>query len=253
MKDKKDRSKYPQWLIRRFQESRVLLNMVLGIEPRIYATARAPLEFHGNDYGGWKIVARSLKSASVVVDIGLGEDVSFSESIIRQYGCVVNGFDPTPRAIEYVKQLRNDNLRLFEYGIGVTAGRAQLYLPTNELHVSGALRPECHLGGDSIEIGLLTIGQIFQLLQCERIDLLKLDIEGTEYDLIQSPEFRSRASAIDQLCLEFHHRWKSRGKKSTLHTVSILQNLGFECSWRSRTTNEEFLFVRSEALSRWLC
>ncbi len=213
-------------------------------------TARVPLEFHGTDSSGWKIVASSLQSRSVVVDIGLGEDVSFSESIIRQYGCVVNGFDPTPRAIEYVKRLRNDHLCLFEYGLGVTGGRSQFYLPTNEFHVSGALHPERHLGGDTIEIELVTIGQMFQLLQCERIDLLKLDVEGAEYDLIQSSEFRAHAGAIDQLCLEFHHRWRSYGRKCTEDAVSVLQKLGFVCAWRSRSTNEEFLFVRLEALAR---
>jgi FkbM family methyltransferase len=213
-------------------------------------TARAPLEFHGNACGGWKIVARSLQPGSVVVDVGLGEDVSFSESIIRRYGCVVNGFDPTPRSIEYVKQLRNDHLRLFQYGIGVTGGHARFYLPTNPFHVSGALCPEPHLGGAPIEIELVTIGQIFELLQCERIDLLKLDIEGAEYDLIQSSEFQAHAGSIDQLCLEFHHRWRRRGSKSTEDAVSALQKLGFECAWRSRSTNEEFLFVRLEALAR---
>ncbi len=236
--------------MQRFRESRVVLKRALGVEPRICVTARAPLEFHGKGSGGWKIVARSLQSGSVVVDIGLGEDASFSESIIRQYGCVVNGFDPTPRAIEYVKRLRNDHLRLFEYGIGITGGRAQFYLPTNELHVSGALHPERHLGGGSIEIDLVTIGQMFELLQCERIDLLKLDVEGAEYDLIKSSEFRACAGEIDQLCIEFHHRWRSHGRKSTEDAVSALHNLGFECAWRSRSTNEEFLFVRLEALAR---
>jgi len=223
---------------------RVLAKQALGIEPRVRESIRPRLEYHGNSAGGWNIVADSLSRDSVVVDVGLGEDASFSESIIRKYGCFVHGFDPTPRAIQYVKRLGNDHLRLFELGLGTAAGPAEFFLPNNSAHVSGSVARERHLGRQCIKVQLITIGQMFEILACERIDLLKLDIEGTEYDVIQAAEFQEHASAIDQLCVEFHHRWEGRGKASTETAVNVLRSLGFECAWSSRTTNEEFLFVR---------
>ena len=232
------------WLKERFRELRVLARQGLGIEPRIRRGMWPPLEYHGNSDGGWNIVAGSLSRDSVVVDVGLGEDASFSESIIRKYGCLVHGFDPTPRAIQYVQSLGNEHLRLFELGLGAAAGAAPFFLPNNSAHVSGSVSRERHLGRQCITVQLVTIGQIFELLGCERIHLLKLDIEGTEYDVIQAPEFHEHASAIDQLCVEFHHRWEGRGKASTETAVNVLRSLGFECAWSCRTTNEEFLFVR---------
>ena len=174
---------------------------------------RLPLEFHGNSAGGWMIRRDSLDARSVVVDVGIGEDASFSESIIRKYGCVVSGFDPTPRAIEYVRRLNNDGLRLFELGLGVRAGSAQFFLPNNEAHVSGSLRREAHLGLQQVEVQIATLSQVFEILGCDGIDLLKLDIEGTEFEVIESEEFRRHASAIGQLCVEFHHRWQGRGRQ----------------------------------------
>jgi hypothetical protein len=80
------------------------------------------------------------------------------------------------------------------------------------------------------------------------IDLLKMDIEGSEYDVIESSAFAAAAPSITQLCVEFHHRWQSRGKRSTEHCVDALRQLGFDCAWRAPTTNEEFLFVQRSAV-----
>ncbi len=232
---------FRQWLRR----ARVRCKRVLGIEPLIRETVWPRLEFHGDEDCGWYIVAGSLDVNSVVVDVGLGTNVSFSESIIAQYGCLVNGFDPTPRSIQFVKDLANERFKLFEYGLAAAAGRAQFFLPNNDSHVSGSVTHEQHLSSDGIEVELVTIGGIFAFLECDRINLLKLDIEGTEYDVIGSAEFRERARAIDQLCVEFHHRWGGRGTQSTERAVRTLHELGFECAWYSRSTNEEFLFVHT--------
>jgi FkbM family methyltransferase len=233
----------------RFRQSRVLVKRLLGLEPRIKVGTQRPLEFHGNSEGGWKIIQNSLNKDSVVVDVGLGEDASFSESIIEKYGCVVNGFDPTPRAIRYIKNLRNDRLKLFEVGIGSSAGPTHFLLPKNASYVSGSVTPEEHLSQECIEVELVTIGQIFTMLGCGRIDVLKLDVEGTEYEVIDSQEFAQYASRIGQLCVEFHHRWRARGNGSTERAVRTLNGLGFSCAWYSRTTNEEFLFVRPTSAS----
>jgi FkbM family methyltransferase len=232
------------------REWRVGVKRLIGVEPRVRETLHPRLERHGSPENGWMIVADSLSRESVVVDVGLGEDVSFSESIISRYGCPVAGLDPTPRAIDYVTSLGNDRLRLYRLGLGAAAGRATLFLPANANHVSGALRHEAHLRGEGVDVEVVTVAQLFSLLGCRRIDLLKLDIEGAEFDVIESAEFRDHASGIDQLCVEFHHRWKGRGKQCTVRAVETLRSCGFECAWYSRSTNEEFTFVRRNAVPR---
>ena len=234
------------WSFRQhYRQASVLARRALGVEPRIRETVRLPLEFHGNAAGGWNIVRGSLDAASIVVDVGLGEDAAFSQSIARTYGCIVNGFDPTPRAIHYIKGLSDNQIRLFGLGLGISPGPARFFLPNNAAHVSGSVNRERHLGQQTIEVDLVTLGQVFDLLNSDRIDPLKLDIEGSEFDLIGSAEFERYADRIGQLCIEFHHRWKGRGKRSTQDACEVLNALGFRCAWYSRSTNEEFLFVRS--------
>src|SRR5438309_2136048 len=123
-------------LIRR---ARVRARQMAGKEPLLRPTARPILEFCGTDYGGWPIVLGSLSRDTVVVDIGLGEDLSFSESLITKYGCAVFGFDPTPRSIAYVRRRSPPNFSLFELGVSASGGDGVLYLPKNPAHVSGSL------------------------------------------------------------------------------------------------------------------
>lgn len=235
-----------------YRQVRVLARQLAMTEPYVPVTCRLPLEFHGNDYCGWAIPQRSISGESVVVDVGLGEDVSFSRSLIDRYGCKVHGFDPTPRAISYVKSLGEKSLVLHEYGVAAQSGPAVFYLPNKEGHVSGSLVMGTHVGQTRIEVQLVTVADMFRMIGCSRITLLKLDIEGAEYELIASESFREYASRIDMICIEFHHRWNATGRKRTLDAVATLAALGFACAWRSRSTNEEFLFVNKQAVAGWM-
>ncbi len=228
-----------------YRSARVLAQQGLGIEPIVLREITPVLEFHGNDYCGWSIPRGKLSADSVIVDVGLGEDVSFSRSLMEAYRCRVHGFDPTPRAIAYVKSLACESLLVHEFGVSGGSGRAVFYLPNNESHVSGSLIAEQHVGRTQIEVNLLGMKDVLRTIGADRIDVLKVDIEGAEYDLLASAEFRDCAHSVGILCIEFHHRWPSYGRGATLNAVRTLRELGFSCAWRSRSTNEEFTFVNT--------
>ena len=232
-------------LLNTYRRLRVLCKQAARIEPYVPLQASPALEFHGNDYCGWNIPRDSLNRDSVVVDVGLGEDISFSTSLMEKYGCTVHGFDPTPRAIQFVKASAPPGFVLHEVGVAAQRGAAEFYLPNEKAHVSGSLAKADHVGATKIKVQLVSLGDVFELIGCERIDLLKLDIEGAEYPLLAGDDFRRWAPKIDSVCIEFHHRWQIFGQRSTTDAVATLNDLGFRCAWRSSLTNEEFLFVRA--------
>ncbi len=227
-----------------YRRSRVKAKQLLRIEPRVPVHLRVVQEFHGSEYGGWSIPAGSLGPDSVVVDVGLGEDISFSTSLIDRYQCSVHGFDPTPRAIDYVEKLAYPKFLLHKFGVASRSGLASFYLPNNKLHVSGTLARANHTGTQKIEVELVTLDNVATLVGSERIDLLKLDIEGAEYELLLDECFARHSAHIGILCIEFHHRWPSHGAQATEQVVKQLNKLGFLCIWANDTTNEEFTFVR---------
>lgn len=235
-------------LLNLYRRLRVKARQLRGNEPRVpVQLQQMAQEFHGNDYCGWSIPKASLRPDSVVVDVGLGEDISFSTSLIDRYGCSVHGFDPTPRAIEYVEKIANPKFHLHKYGVAAKSGSASFYLPNNKLHVSGTLAPSMHTGSSQIEVQLVTLDGVMDAIGADRIDLLKIDIEGAEYELLMDEGFARHAPRIQMLCIEFHHRWPNHGAAATAAAVGRLNELGFRCTWVNDTTNEEFTFVRGEA------
>ena len=170
--------------------------------------------------------------------------MTFSESLIRKYGCHVYGFDPTPRSIEYVRKRLTPNWSLLEVGVAATGGEATFYLPNNTDHVSGSLISASHLGRQRITVPLIAIEAVPERIGTDKIDLLKIDIEGAEFDLLDAPGFSSATRHTKQICIEFHHRWQEFGKKRTAGAIKRLHALNFAVAWVS-ASNEEALFVRN--------
>jgi FkbM family methyltransferase len=233
---------------------RVSYRQFLGIEPKIYITNKIKNTYFGNKgYGGWAVPDNFLNSDSVVIDVGLGEDISFSEAIITKHLCYVHGFDPTPRSIAYIEAKAPRNFRLHKLGIADSNRISTYYLPNNPAHVSASITKTNHVGLTKIDVNLIDLDRVFKIIGKDKIDLLKIDIEGAEYELINSVSFQSNAMRIVVLCIEFHHRWPEFGPTTTLNAVSLLRKLGFECIWQDNESNEEFTFLNMSLMSNNKC
>lgn len=100
-----------------------------------------------------------------------------------------------------------------------------------------------NIGNEKIKFQLIDTDGIIKLIKKDRIELLKFDIAGAEYEVLISESFMSKAPRIKILCIEFHHRWNEFGVDSTIAAVEILNIMGFECVWRAYESNEEFTFI----------
>ena len=77
----------------------------------------------------------------------------------------------------------------------------------------------------------------------KRIDLLKMDIEGAEYEVIKTlPD--SKVS-INQILIEFHHMYKGISISQTVEAINTLKSMGFELFNTSQRTYE-FSFKKRE-------
>lgn len=185
-----------------------------------------PVERIGTAYGGWIIPKGFLHEQSVCYLVGAGEDVSFDLGIAHNYGCPVHIFDPTPRAIAHIKQLINalkkgekmpcatspggfylpypaelaQSIHLHPFGIWDTDGILQFYTPENRNHVSHSL-VNLQKSGQSIEVPVHSLKSVLEKLGHTHIDLLKLDVEGAEYQILNS--IIEHNISIDTICIEF--------------------------------------------------
>ena len=236
-----------------YRKLRIKYKRLIGYEPAVEIALQSRLLYFGNDgYGGWAIPYGLLTKESVIVDIGLGEDISFSEAIILRYGCVAHGFDPTPKSIAYVQKRNPLGFHLHKFGVAGSTRKSSFYLPRNSNDVSASITKVPSVGNEKIDVDLINLDDLFKIIDKSLVDLLKIDIEGAEYELLDSESFANNAARIGILCIEFHHRWPEFGPSATLNSISRLESLGFKCVWRDTESNEEFTFLNTRSIFQTL-
>ena len=187
-------------------------------------------KWYGNKYGGFFVSPDSLNDKSVVYSFGIGEDISFDEAMIQNHNCSVFGFDPTPKSINWVKD-RHDRLpskfSFFGYGISDKSGFVDFYLPKNSQHVSGSFINQANVDEkQAIKVEMKSLNDIALQLGHKKIDVLKMDIEGAEYQVLES--VLKSGLQMDQILIEFHERFFPDGKMRTISIKNMLKDHGYE-------------------------
>ena len=204
----------------------------LGIEPVSCKTSA----LYGGDHG-WVVDESLLNRESVIYSVGVGSNIDFDVELINSFGATVHAFDPTPRSIEWVKNQQLPKHFIFHpFGLSAENGHMDFFPPAkaSSTHFSPIDRY-----GDTnniVRAPVKDIDTIASELKHKEIDLLKMDIEGAEYEVIEAlPKNRV---AINQILIEFHHMYKGVPISKTVDAISTLSNLGFELFNISQRTYE---------------
>jgi FkbM family methyltransferase len=197
-----------------------------------------PKKHLGTIYGGWTIVPELLGSSSVVYSVGVGHDISFDLELIRRFGVTVHGFDPSPQAIEwFATQNLPANYIFHPWGLSAIDGTVNFFTPPSGSGSMSLLR-KGHMKNEltQTQVTAYRLSTIAKSLGTKEIDLLKIDVEGTEYDLI--PDLIESPVPIKQLMIEFHHRIGVESLATTVRSVNRLRNAGFQLFHVSETSSE---------------
>ena len=205
--------------------------------------------WYGNAYGGFFIAPESLNDKSVVYSFGIGEDISFDKAIILNHNCSVFGFDPTPKSINWIKDQQKtlpSRFTFLEYGIGDKSGFVNFYLPKNRQHVSGSLINQANVDEQqSISVEMKSLTDIASQLGHKKIDVLKMDIEGAEYRVLES--VLKSDIPINQILVEFHERFFEDGKLRTINSINKMRDHGYEIFGISDSF-DEVSFIRKNVM-----
>lgn len=233
--------KHPLRRLRRF--CRVLRGRDLWCRREI----QIPTERFGSEYGGWTVWPKALDSSSVVYSFGVGEDISFDLGIISRFGCKVHAFDPTPRSIDWVRrQTLPEEFHFHEFGLGNKDGLASFDPPADPTHVSYSMSAPGSLQDKSGSFPVRRLQSIATDLRHDAIDLLKMDIEGAEYDALE--DLLHDGPKIGQLLVEFHHRRQRQEVARTRDAIARLREAGYMI-FDVSPSGEEYSFVHEDALT----
>lgn len=141
----------------------------------------------GSAYGGWTVPADLITGDWICYCGGVGEDVTFDLELIRRFGCIVVACDPTPRAKAHVAKVATEERRFRFLPVGLWSGDAELrfYAPRDPSHVSHSV---VNLQGtsDFFVARCRSLAAVMQEQGHDRIDLLKLDIEGAQHEVLRA-------------------------------------------------------------------
>jgi FkbM family methyltransferase len=156
----------------------------------------------GTVYGGHVVPAGLLGADAVCYSAGLGEDASFDLGLIERFGCDVYVFDFTPRAVRYAESVGHGQpkLHFYPWGLWNEDTTLEFFAPRDPSHVSYSAK-NLQRTNQTIQAPVRTVASVANELGHDRIDLLKLDIEGAEIEVVASLlESGPRPTVV---CLEF--------------------------------------------------
>jgi len=194
--------------------------------------------WYGNSYGGFYVNPELLNQDSIVYSFGIGKDISFDKKIMSKHGCKVYGFDPTPKSISFIHSQKINPLFIFHpFGISTKTGPEEFYLPKNKKAVSGSMAEHAFIDlYDKVTVEMKTLSEIMQDLGHEHIDVLKIDIEGSEYDVVES--ILQLEVPIKQILIEFHDRFFDTEEYKSKKLVESLSAKGYKIFAKSLSAEE---------------
>lgn len=222
-----------------------------------------PIARLGSEYGGWNVPKGAIDNSSVCYLAGAGLDISFDLDMAAQYKCQVHIFDPTPRAAAHFKELEehvatnrmmrykegmysvnNEDFKLINYhtlGVWNKDEVVRFYVPKNPEHVSHSL-VNLQQTSEYFEAEVVTLKTAMTRLNHPKIDLLKLDIEGAEYQVLES--LVADKLDVKVLCVEFDevHTPIDLGFIARIHrSIKMLKEYGYQIAAIDSTFNITFV------------
>ena len=203
------------------------LRRLVGLSVTPLYTKRHGLERVGPGY----FVRSTLDARSVVLDCGLGDNADFSDEIITRFGARCHGVDPTHKhqaSLAAVASRHGDRFQLCPVALAGASGSKTFYEAVNQ--ISGSLFGD-HLnaaGALFYPVRCFTLEDLMGDIGLCQVDLLKLDIEGAEYEVLASIG-DEKLAGIGQIVVEFHHYCVPRFLgRHTRNIVARLRRLGFQ-------------------------
>ena len=152
-------------------------------------------------YGFW-VVPDTFDPSSICYLAGVGEDITFDLAFIARFGSTVHAFDPVPAAQEYVRVAARHEPRFVFHPVGLWSEDAHVafHAPAIEGHVSHSAT-DLHGTNVAFEADVRSVRSLMQELGHERVDLLKLSVEGAEHEIIRGT--LEAGIKVPVVCLEY--------------------------------------------------
>lgn len=172
----------------------------------------------------------NLNESSVVVDLG-GYEGKWADNVYSKYNCTVHVFEPVESFCNGIRSRFNGNPKIIVHqsALGHVPGEATITMSADGSSMFGE-------GADKVPIKIESVHDF--LSSVSKVDLVKINIEGGEYDLLDCLS-ESELSKIANIQVQFHtfypncqeRRNAIREKLSKTHTITYNYDFVWE-NWK---------------------
>ena len=148
----------------------------------------------------WTI--KPLPQKAVVISGGVGHDISFEKELVSKFSARVYLFDPSPTGKKTMAKSENKHKNIFFYTKGLAGARGDISFVEPKIEQEGSYRKAGE--GKTHTFSCIRLSDFLAENNIRHVDLLKLDIEGFEYEVLDDI-LRHTKIHVDQICVEFHH------------------------------------------------
>lgn len=144
-----------------------------------------------------------LCSDSVILDVGAytGE---WAQEMDTRYRATVHAFEPDPRNFAQLERRFTNNHRVQPHACGLGA-RSEI-LPMSQQFMGSTVFEQrtVNASGQWADVQIHDICDTWQQLQLQTVDLMKINIEGAEFPLLERMQEQKLFERVDCFLIQFH-------------------------------------------------
>lgn len=166
----------------------------------------------------------NLNPNSVVFDVGSYKG-DFASEIFARFQSQVFLFEPVEKFYNYSRNRfsKNSSIHIFQYGLG--AKNETLQVQEDEIRTQMKKSEK----GQIIEVKIRDIQEVLRELNITHIDLLKINIEGGEYELLEKFYRIGFLKEVTNIQIQFHDFVQDAERRKKDITKMLTET--HQCTW----------------------
>jgi len=185
---------------------------------RLATEPLAGLQPLGSDYGYWVVPVDWIDSSWTCYCVGAGGDITFERELLARYAPTVRSFEPDEDYVGRIEVPEEDAARFSAYQMAIAPSDGPIRMQRTHIPGSRSLSP-VHLYDteDYVEVPGRSLRSLMEEFGDDSVELLKVDVEGGEYDLV--PTLDLTGMGVRVLCIQLHHTGSVREARALVDGI----------------------------------